>query len=168
MYFIDLPLWLPVYTFCAWAHSQSSGSSIKLIVLCGAVSFRNSFTSHFEILHRPKLYLLHMCPQDQESISSWKGFPDSSVGKESACNAGNPSLIPESGRSPGEGKGYPLQYSGLENSMECIVHGVSKSWTQLSDCHFTSAHGISHYFKSRQCIFIFFKKEGTFFLSYPS
>ena len=56
-------------------------------------------------------------------------FPDSSVGKESTCNAGDPSLIPGSGRSPGEGKGYPLQYSGLENSMACIVHGVTKSQT---------------------------------------
>ena len=44
--------------------------------------------------------------------------------------------IPELGRSPGEGKGYPLQYSGLENSMDRIVHGVAKSWTQLSDFHF--------------------------------
>ena len=94
------------------------------------------------------------------------GFLDSSVGKESACNARDPSSIPGSGRpagegigyllqyswaslvaeesacnagdlgsipglrsSPGEGKGYPLQYSGLENSMECIGHGVTKSWT---------------------------------------
>ena len=40
------------------------------------------------------------------------------------------------GRSPGEGKGYPLQYSGLENSMDCIVHEVAKSRTQLSDFHF--------------------------------
>ena len=39
-------------------------------------------------------------------------------------------------RSPGEGKGYPLQYSGLDNSMDCIVHGVAKSWTQLSNFHF--------------------------------
>ena len=51
------------------------------------------------------------------------GFPDSSVGKESTCNAGDHSLIPVLGRSPGEGKGYPLQYSGLENSMDSIVHG---------------------------------------------
>ena len=97
------------------------------------------------------------------------GFPDSSVGKEFACNAGDPSSIPGLGRSigevigctfqyswaslvaqmlknlptmqktwvqsvgredpPGEGKGYPLQYSGLENSMDCIVHGVAKSQT---------------------------------------
>ena len=63
------------------------------------------------------------------------GFPDSSVGKESACNAGDPSSIPGLGRSPGEGKSYPLQYSGLENSMDSIVHGVAKSWTQLNDFH---------------------------------
>jgi len=45
-------------------------------------------------------------------------------------------LIPGLGRSPGEGKGYPLQYSGLENSMDCIVHGVVKGRTRLSDFHF--------------------------------
>ena len=103
-------------------------------------------------------------------------FPDSSSGKESACNAGGPGLIPGLGispaegigypfqyswaslvaqlvkkstcnvrdlssipglgRSPGERKGYPLQYSCLENSMDCIIHGVTKSWTQLSNFHF--------------------------------
>ena len=52
--------------------------------------------------------------------------------------AGDPSSIPGSGRSPGEGIGYPLQYSGLENSMDCMVHGVTKSWTWLSDVHFPS------------------------------
>ena len=51
------------------------------------------------------------------------GFPDSSAGKESALNAGDHSSIPGSGRSPGEGKGYSLQYSGLENPMDCIVQG---------------------------------------------
>ena len=60
------------------------------------------------------------------------GFPGSSAGKESACNAGDPGLIPGLGRSPGEGKGYPLQYSGLENSMDreawwATVLGVTKS-----------------------------------------
>ena len=76
-------------------------------------------------------------------------------GKESACNAGDAGLIPEStcnagdlglipglGKSPGKAKGYPLQYSGLENSMDCIVHGVAKSQTRLRDFHFTSL-GIS-------------------------
>ena len=64
------------------------------------------------------------------------GLPHSSVGKESACSAGDPSSIPGLGRSAGEGIGYPLQYSGLENSKDCIVHGVAKSQTQLSDFHF--------------------------------
>ena len=59
-----------------------------------------------------------------------------SSGKESACSAGDPDLIPGLGRSPGEGNNYPLQYSGLENSMDCIVHGVTKSWTRLSNLHF--------------------------------
>ena len=55
------------------------------------------------------------------------GFPCGSAGKESACNAGDLGSIPGLGISPGEGKGYPLQYSGVENSMDCIVHGVTKS-----------------------------------------
>ena len=61
-----------------------------------------------------------------------RGFPGGSDGKESACNAGNLSLIPGSGRSPGEGSGYPFQYSCLENPMDrgawqATVYGVSKS-----------------------------------------
>ena len=63
-------------------------------------------------------------------------FPYGSVGKESACNVGDLGSIPGLGRSPGEGKGYPLQYSGLENSMDYTVHGVPKSQTRLSDFHF--------------------------------
>ena len=63
-------------------------------------------------------------------------FPCGSAGKESACNAGDLGSIPGLGRSPGERKGYPVQYSGLENSMDCVVHGVAKSRTQLSDFHF--------------------------------
>ena len=65
------------------------------------------------------------------------GFSCSSADKESTCNAGDPSSIPGLGRSTEEGIGYPLQYSGLENSMDCIVHGVTKSWTRLSDFHFS-------------------------------
>ena len=64
-----------------------------------------------------------------------KGFPCGSAGKESACSAGDLCSIPGLGRSTGEGKGYPLQYSGLENSMDYIVHGVTKSRTWLSDFH---------------------------------
>ena len=58
--------------------------------------------------------------------------------KEFGYNVGDLGSIPGLGRSPGERKGYPLQYSGLENSMDCIVPGVTKRWTPLSDFHFTS------------------------------
>ena len=64
------------------------------------------------------------------------GFPGGSVGKESACNAGDLDSIPEFERSLGEGNSYPLQYCGLENPMHSIAHGVAKSQTQLSDFHF--------------------------------
>ena len=65
------------------------------------------------------------------------GFPCGSAGKESTCNVGDLGSIPGLGRSPGKEKGYPVHYSGLENSMD-YIHGVAKSWTQLSDFHFTS------------------------------
>ena len=64
------------------------------------------------------------------------GFPAGSAGKESACNVRDLGSIPGLGRSPGEGKGYPLRYSGLENFIDCVIHGVSKSRTQISDFHF--------------------------------
>ena len=65
------------------------------------------------------------------------GFPGSSAGKESACSVGDLGSVPGLGISPREGKGYPLQYSGLENSMDCIVYRVTKSQTRLNDVHFS-------------------------------
>ena len=74
-------------------------------------------------------------------IRIW-GFPSGSAGKESTCSVGDLGSIPGLGRSPGEGKGYPLQYSGLENPMDCIVHGVGESdmteWVSLSIFLFTT------------------------------
>ena len=72
-----------------------------------------------------------------------KGFPGGSVGKESACNVGDQSSIPGSGKSPGEGNGYPLQYSCLENPMNrgawrATVQGVAKNQTWLNDKPFLS------------------------------
>ena len=64
------------------------------------------------------------------------GFPCGSSGKESACSAGDLGSFSGLGRSLGEGKGYPLQYSGLENPKDCIAHGVAKSRTLLSDFNF--------------------------------
>ena len=72
----------------------------------------------------------------KSTLTLIKVFPCGSAGKESTCNGEDLGSIPGLGRSPGEGKGYPRQYSGLENFMDCIVHGVAKSWTQLSDFHF--------------------------------
>ena len=64
------------------------------------------------------------------------GFPGGSAGKEPACNVGDLGSIPGLGRSLGGGKGYPLQYSGQENSMDCKVHVFTESQTRLSDFHF--------------------------------
>ena len=73
------------------------------------------------------------------------GFPGGSLVKESACNVGDLGLISGLGRSPGGGTGYPLQYSGLENSMDCIVHGITESQTRLSAFHFLIGEEIGIY-----------------------
>ena len=86
--------------------------------------------------------IVHGVAKSQTRLSDFTStFTCGSAGKESACNAEDRGSIPGLGRSPGEGKGYPLRYSGLENSMDCIVNGVTKSQTQLSDFHF---HFLSH------------------------
>ena len=69
-------------------------------------------------------------------LSCIKGFPCGSAGKESTCNAKDLGLISGLGKFPGEGNSYPLQHSGLENSMGCIVHGFTKSQTRLRNFHF--------------------------------
>ena len=85
-------------------------------------------------------YAVHGVTKSQTQLSDFHfhTFPGGSDGKDSACNEGDPGSIPESGRSPGEGNGYPLQYSCLENSMDrrtcrATVHGVTKRLTRLSD-----------------------------------
>ena len=65
----------------------------------------------------------------------FEGFLCGSDGQEPACNVGDLGSIPGLGRSPGEGKGYPLQHSGLENSKDCIVHEVAKGQARLSNFH---------------------------------
>ena len=86
------------------------------------------------------------------------GFPGGSEGKESACNTGDLGSVPGIGRSSGGGQGNPLQYSGLENSMNCIAHGVTKSWIWLSNFH-SLAPGKKSYNKPRQHI----KKQRHYF-----
>ena len=77
-------------------------------------------------------------------IKSLEGFLYGSACKESAYNVGDLGSIPGLRRSPGEGDSYPLQYSGLENSMDCIVHGVTKSQTRLSAFHFSFSKSLEH------------------------
>ena len=93
-----------------------------------------------------------------EGKRDW-GFPCGSAGKESACNAGDLGSIPGLGRSPGEGKGYPLQYSGLKNSMDCIFHGIAKSRTQLSNFHFQRRLRVGESFWA-SCGFFFLGRSG--------
>ena len=79
--------------------------------------------------------------QTESFFHKVSNVPGGSAGKESVCNGGDLGSIPRLGRSPGEWKGYPLQYFGLENSMDCIVHGVTKSRTRLSYFHFKCSLG---------------------------
>ena len=76
-------------------------------------------------------------PKNLTSTLCALGFACGSAGKECPCNVGDLGLIPGLGRSPGEGNSYPLQYSGLENSRDCVVHGVAKSQAQLSNFQFS-------------------------------
>ena len=82
--------------------------------------------------------LRFMVTKSRTRLSNLTELNCDSAGKESTCNVGDLGSIPGFGRSPGEGKGYPLQYSDLENSMDYTVHTVAKSQTQLSDFDFTS------------------------------
>ena len=100
----------------------------------GLISFRIDWLAILAVQGTLKSLLQHY--NSKASIlwcsAFFMGFPDGSAGKESTCNVGDLSSIPGLGRSPGERNRYPLQYSGLENSMNCIVHGVTKSQIQLS------------------------------------
>ena len=77
------------------------------------------------------------------------GFPGGSAGKESTCNAGDMGSIPGLGRSPGDGKWYPLQCCGLETSMDYIVHGVAMSQTQLSNFHLNTYYIYNSIFEEK-------------------
>ena len=111
------------------------------------------------------------------------GFCGGSVSKKSTCNAGDLGSIPGLGISPGEGNGYPLQYSGLENSMDsgawrAIVHWVTKSRTQLSNLHFSflqyviliqsSAHQKSFSLTGRSYFFFFCLRKHSFFIQFQA
>ena len=96
------------------------------------------YVIRIRLLIGPTLCHCATSPCTLYSIIVFLGFPCGSAGKESACNEGDLGSIPGLGRSPGEGKCYPLQYSGLKNSTHYVVYGVAKSRTRLSDLHYTT------------------------------
>ena len=116
---------------------------VKMVILTqlevgaelGAQSPGNLFLQSLTSVHKIRWR------RDRLPTPGFLGFPGNSAGKESTCNAGDLGLIPGLGRSPGAGKGHPLQYCGLESSMGCIVHGVAESQTRVSGLHFTSPVG---------------------------
>ena len=113
-------------TLCDPINGSPPGSAIPGILQARtlewvAISFSNSF--------RPKHKYF-------QNLSDWRASLVAQLIKESAYNAGGLGLIPGLGRSPKEGKGYPLQYSGLDNSRDYTVHKVTKSRTRLSDFHY--------------------------------
>ena len=115
-------------------YSELNFFKVKPLVLntgiCwGKFTFENMFLIIWS--HSSKIYITY----NLNYIHTYMGFSCDSAGKESACNAGEMGSNPGLGRSTGEGKGYPLQYSGLENSLDCLVHGVAKSRTWLSNVH---------------------------------
>ena len=93
----------------------------------------------------PVWFLVRKIPWRRDRLPTpvFLGFPCGSAGKESPYNAGDLGSISGLGRSPGEGKGYPLQYSGLEKSMDCKVYVVAKSWTRLSHFHLHMASRVA-------------------------
>ena len=96
----------------------------------GRKESNNTERLHFHFFHciyNPNIIHSYYCIYNLNCIYLCKGFSDSSVGKESACNEENSSLVSGSGRSAGEGIGYSLHHFGLENFMDCTVHGVAKS-----------------------------------------
>ena len=92
-----------------------------------SINFSSSIKKFSNIFIRIVLYLL--CNLDRTDIIMILRQPGGSDSKESACSARDPGSVPGLGRTPGEGNGYPFQYSGLENSMDCRIHGVTKSQT---------------------------------------
>ena len=132
------PLWQPLvcslylwgfFLFCLFAFLffkiPHINENIQYFVLLCLTNFALHITLQF-----------HPCFVIGNISFFYVGFPCGLAGEESACNAGDLGSSPGLGRSPGEGKGYSLQYSGLENSMNFIVHGVAKGWTWLSGFHF--------------------------------
>ena len=112
----------------AGKESTCNAGDLGLILGLGRSSGEwNNYPFQYSGLENSMDFIVHGVTKSQTQLSL--GFPDDSAGKESACNTGDLGSIPGLQRFLGEGKGYQLQYSGLENSMDFIVHGVTESNT---------------------------------------
>ena len=105
--------------------------------ICLSLSFPGSSVSKESACNIGDPSLIPGLRRDRLSTPVFLGFPCGSAGKEFTYNEGDLGSIPGLGRSPGEGNGSPPQYSGLENSVDCIVHGAAKSCIRLGDLHFS-------------------------------
>ena len=124
--------WLICYKEGSWDEKETC-SGILIFRKTQTRPEKAKFLIHQNTLFVRTIFSFYLC-----ILPLHGGFPCGSIGEESACHAGDPVSIPESGRFPGEGHGNPLQYSCLENPMDrgawqATVHGVAKSWTRLSD-----------------------------------
>ena len=124
-------LWLPGQLLTSVLEMQEHGISELRGCVCQDF-LAKCCVCKIDTVPRTSVWIFKTCP------TPYKGFPGGSVGKESACGAGDPGSIPESRRSPGQGNGNPLQYSCLENPMDrgpwwVTAPGVAKSQTRLSN-----------------------------------
>ena len=117
---------------CSLPGSSTHGIFQAGVLEWGAIAFSDF---HVKTMETGSCYLFSSCPGWDRG---WLGFRGGSAGKESACSAGDLGLIPGLGRSLGQGKGYALQYSCLENTMGCIVPGVAKSRAHGATLAFTA------------------------------
>ena len=127
-YTMALPLLFDLRQFSSRLKDNPLQYRVCFIILQSQVS---SCELSFYLLVRDPTSFLSLASVFRAGLSWWLSWL-----KKCAWNTGDLGSIPGLGRSPGEGKGYPLQYSGLENSMDCIIHGVAKSRTRLNDFHF--------------------------------
>ena len=136
-----------IHTQSALCRSHTGDSTNSCLKIFRKKNFQEVSRSNLNLLHTDG-YLHSICIAFTAiyiAFMLYWGFPGGSEVKASACNVGDLCSIPRSGRSPGEGSGNPLQYSFLENPMDrgawwATIHGVTKSWTRLSDFTFTFFH----------------------------
>ena len=140
------------WSFCDFPSIDPHFASLSVNPSCPYSVVDSGLPPHCKFSLNKIIHVAFNRCQNNLSLELLLGFLDGSVGKESSCNAGDPGSVPGSGRSPEEGIGYPLLYSGLENCMDCTVHGVAKSWTRLSDFHlelllFQNDNGLQNFYR---------------------